>query len=156
MNQDDPRQRRRWGAFAGLSAAAGAALAAAMIPAAPAFAEPADDAVGASAVGGGSELQALDKLVIYDAGGNGATANFDEAAINAALSDFPGGLKGADAIGEETFLVDHPPDLSLLVSLDTSFFDAGADNTASGPLAVADVDFLAFFALPVEQILTAP
>src|ERR1700691_2653117 len=57
MNHDDRsdrdvcQRRRRRGAYAAvLSAAAGAALAAAMIPAAPAFADPADDAVGAAGI----------------------------------------------------------------------------------------------------------
>jgi hypothetical protein len=153
MKQDDRSQNRRWGALAGLSAAAGAALAAAMIPAAPAFADPTDDAVAAAAITGGgggtteTEDQILGSDVIADAGGSGSTANLDEAAINTALGLFPGGVNGTDATGVETFLVDHPNDLAGLVNIDTGLFDHGA------PAGLVDLADALAVGVPVHDIL---
>jgi hypothetical protein len=56
MNQEDHKLRRRLGALAVLSAAAGAASAAALITAALAFADPVDDAVAALSTTGSSPL----------------------------------------------------------------------------------------------------
>jgi hypothetical protein len=139
MNHDDRsdrdvcQRRRRRGAYAAvLSAAAGAALAAAMIPAAPAFADPADDAVGAATnvtIAPPTELQALDLLVIADGGTPG-----DENDINTALIDYPypptpaaapiddSAAAAASPSGsavEEAFLIAHPADLTAVVSFDT-------------------------------------
>lgn len=67
MNPDNHSQRRRWGAFTFLTAAAGAALAAATIPVASA--DPADDVVGVAAASvklvGCCEIQANNTVYDY-------------------------------------------------------------------------------------------
>jgi hypothetical protein len=133
------QRRRRRGVYAAvLSAAAGAALAAAMIPAAPAFADPADDAVGAAGicVVSCAELAALDLLVVAD----GGTPD-DEAAINTVFTDFPSS-NGATA--EETFLVTHPLDLQPVVAFDTNAFNFPLADTPLGIDFIAALDAGAF------------
>jgi hypothetical protein len=88
MNQDDRRGSRRWGTLTILSAAAGAALAAAMIPAAPAF---------AITGGGGGELGTVDTDLTND----GATP-----AVVTDVNDFLGGLSPAVETRDETILID--------------------------------------------------
>jgi hypothetical protein len=138
MNHDDPSQRRRWGALAGLSAAAGAALAVGLIPVAPAFADPTDAAV--SAVVPTSEETLVDNMVLADGGTNGPA---DATAINAAFGEFPGGVHGTDATLLETDLVNHPTLLADLVSFDSFFVDHGAQL---GPIAMGDADIMVYVA----------
>ncbi len=110
MNHDDRsdrnvRPRRRWGAYAaGLSAAVGAALAAAMIPAAPAFADPTDDALPALQV---SEEKILntDIVALFDALKDPSAAGPDIQFTDYLLGLLPGGGGGTDATEVETLLV---------------------------------------------------
>jgi hypothetical protein len=119
MNHDDPsdrdiRPRRRRGAYAaGLSAAVGAALAAAMIPAAPAFADPTDDTVAAAAGEAVPALAHLNEEAILN---NDITTFYNDindpflAGPDIQFTDYllgllPGGGNGTDAIEVETFLV---------------------------------------------------
>jgi hypothetical protein len=110
MNHDDRsdrdvRPRRRWGAYAaGLSAAAGTALAAAMIPAAPAFADPTDDALPALQF---SEEKILngDITTLFGDLHDPSLAAPDIQVTDSLLGLLPGGVNGTDGIEVETLLV---------------------------------------------------
>jgi hypothetical protein len=100
MNQDDRSRRRRRGASA-FAAAVGATLAAAMIPVAPAFAEPADDAVSAAAVGGFGcceKLADADVFNYFDAHDGPEVAKLAVETLNADLAGLSN--PGATALEE--------------------------------------------------------
>jgi hypothetical protein len=104
MNQDDHCLRRRLGAFAVLGAAAGAASAAALILATPAFADPTDDAVAAASTTVG-------------------TTGGELGSFNADLTNF------LDAV--ETFVDQHLPGIEKYL-LNTGIFEStSATNGAS-------------------------
>jgi hypothetical protein len=140
MNQNNRSARRRWGVFAGLGAAAGAAVAAALIPAAPAFADPVDAAV----VGGGAVGKQLDALIIADTGG-GPNFNPDVDAIYAGVNIYSDGNPEGELL-TETFLVNHPGDVLALVDTDNLFSSLpgalGQDGLAGmdASLITTDVD----------------
>jgi hypothetical protein len=110
MNNDDRSDRdvhprRRWGAYAaGLSAAVGAALAAAMIPAAPAFADPTDDALPALQLNEDAILQ-NDITAFFGDINDPSLATPDIQFTDFLLGLLPGGVNGTDAIDVETVLV---------------------------------------------------
>jgi hypothetical protein len=118
MNHSDPRKRRRGGAYA---AVLSATLAAAMIPVAPAFADPTDDAVGAAAISGGGleKLADYDVYNYFDAHDGSLAATQAVETLNADLSDLS--KPAATWLEEFTILVYGggldvtPPDLAALL-----------------------------------------
>jgi hypothetical protein len=164
MNNDDRsdrdvRPRRRWGAYAaGLSAAVGAALAAAMIPAAPAFADPTDYAVAAAA---GDAVPALaTKLPEETILNNDITTLFDDLQapfggyLDIQLTDYlisllPGGATGTDGVDVETFLASqaYTPAIELLDTL------LGGGGMQAFDAAAADAVPAARAPIPEETIL---
>jgi hypothetical protein len=126
MSNDDRSDRdvhpcRRWGACAaGLSAAVGTALAAAMIPAAPAFADPTDDAVPAITAPY-EETILNDEITTLFGGINDPDAGaLDVQVTDSLLGLLPGGGHGTDATEVETLLVNglYTPVLDALGALD--------------------------------------
>jgi hypothetical protein len=135
MNQYDRSRLRRWGTFTGLSAAAGAALAAALIPAAPAFASPGDDAVGAAADAAAgmkvNEEAVMDKTIeayfsdlaphrVAEAeitglpGGSPDPGDLAVAQENATILDIFGNAASPGAVGFETGITNY---YDLLIDL---------------------------------------
>jgi hypothetical protein len=95
MNHEDRSQRRRWGALTVLSAAAGAAVAAATIPAAPAFASPGDDAAAAAVsdlVKAPTDLAKMDTAI---------TTYFEDLSPEQRLYDVIGTAGGGSDAGEQ-------------------------------------------------------
>lgn len=101
MNHDDRSLRRRLGArTAAACVAVGAALAVTMIPAAPAFADPADDAVGAAAISGGGleKLADSDLYNYFDVHDGSMAATQAVETLNADIADLS--KPGATALEE--------------------------------------------------------
>lgn len=101
MNHDDRSLRLRLGArTAAACVAVGAVLAAAMIPAATAFAEPADGADGAAAISGGGleKLADSDLYNYFDVHDSPAAASLAVETLNADIADLS--KPGATALEE--------------------------------------------------------
>jgi hypothetical protein len=140
MNQEDHKLRRRLGAFAVLSAAAGAASAAAMILATPAFADPTDDAVAALSTGGTtggsspldtalandgvSALGQLDETDYWDSSlaPSGSAMSTFITDVNEASDPTPAGTGFADALNA---LAANPPSDPFDPKLDPTLLLAG-------------------------------
>jgi len=150
-DRDVRQRRRRRGAYAaGLSAAVGVALAAAMIPAAPAFADPTDDVL---VIGPGGEETILNEEIIGLFGGiNDPSAGaLDVQVTDSLLGLLPGGGHGTDATEVETLLVNdlYTPLIDALGGgermLDVTAADAVPAKQIQTPDGILDKDISILF-----------